>query len=162
MHRILRLAPHIMAVFAALVFLNSLTFKFTNAPETQTIFSKLNDWAASLGADGLFAQTGLFSQYMIGFAELLAAALLVIGILPRVRPLQAIGAAIALAVMTGALSFHLFTSLGIDPNNDGGGLFVVAVIIWLISIALLIIRRQDLINTGKGLKDVFILPKTKI
>ena len=70
-------APHIVAGIASLVFLDSLRFKFTNAPETQTIFGKLNDWAASFGADGLFAQTGLFSQYVIGTAELFASALLV-------------------------------------------------------------------------------------
>ncbi|MEM1391251.1 MAG: hypothetical protein AAGG45_09240, partial [Pseudomonadota bacterium] len=48
-------APHALAAVASLVFLDSLRYKFTNAPETQTIFGKLNDWAASLGADGLFA-----------------------------------------------------------------------------------------------------------
>ena len=57
-------APHAIAGIASLVFLDSLRFKFTNAPETQTIFGKLNDWAASFGAEGLFAQTGLFSQYV--------------------------------------------------------------------------------------------------
>ena len=65
-------APHAIAGIASLVFLDSLRFKFTNAPETQVIFGKLNDWAASFGADGLFAQTGLFSQYVIGTAELVA------------------------------------------------------------------------------------------
>ncbi|MEL6862695.1 MAG: hypothetical protein AAGL11_12720, partial [Pseudomonadota bacterium] len=78
-------APHAIAGVASLVFLDSLRFKFTNAPETQVIFGKLNDWAASFGADGLFAQTGLFSQYVIGTAELFASALLLIGIHPAFR-----------------------------------------------------------------------------
>lgn len=138
--------PNILAVVASLVFLDSLRFKFTNAPETQTIFGKLNDWSASFGAEGLFAQTGLFSQYTIGTAELIASTLLLIGILPAFRRLQAIGALIAVAVMTGAISFHLFTPLGIDPNNDGGGLFAMAVVVWLGSIAMLIIRRKVLID----------------
>ena len=116
-------------MIASLVFLDSLRFKFTNAPETQVIFGKLNDWAASLGVDGLFAQTGLFSQYTIGTAELIASTLLLIGILPAFRRLQALGALIAVAVMTGAISFHLFTPLGIDPNNDGGGLFFMACVV---------------------------------
>jgi len=82
MDRIKSLAPHIIAVIASLVFLDSLRFKYTNAPETQVIFGKLDAWAESFGAGGLFAQTGLFSQYVIGTAELAAAALLLLGIMP--------------------------------------------------------------------------------
>ena len=126
MQFVLRAAPHALALFMAVVFLDSLRFKFTNHPNTQEIFGRLDAWAASLGAPGLFAQTGLLSQYVIGLAELAAALLLLAGILPRLHHLQAIGAAIGLAVMAGAVSFHLFTPLGIDPNNDGGGLFIVA------------------------------------
>lgn len=146
-------APHVVAGIASLVFLDSLRFKFTNAPETQTIFGKLNDWAASFGADGLFAQTGLFSQYVIGTAELFASALLLIGILPAFRRLQAIGALIAFAVMSGAVNFHLWTPLGIDPNNDGGGLFFMAVVVWFTSIGLIILRRKDLFAIGTGFKN---------
>lgn len=145
-------APHVIAGIASLVFLDSLRFKFTNAPETQTIFGKLNDWAASFGADGLFAQTGLFSQYVIGTAELFAAALLLIGIHPALRRLQAIGALIAFGVMSGAVNFHLWTPLGIDPNNDGGGLFFMAVIVWLTSFGLIILRRKELGAILAGLK----------
>lgn len=146
-------APHIVAGIASLVFLDSLRFKFTNAPETQTIFGKLNDWAASFGADGLFAQTGLFSQYTIGTAELFASALLLIGIHPALRRLQALGALIAFAVMSGAVNFHLWTPLGIDPNNDGGGLFFMAVVVWLTSLGLIIVRRKELAAIFTGLKS---------
>ena len=149
-------APHLIAVFASLVFLDSLRFKFTNAPETQVIFGKLNAWAASLGANGLFSQTGLFSQYVIGSAELVASVLLVAGIHPALRRLQAIGALVAFAVMTGAVSFHLFTPLGIDPNNDGGGLFMAAVVIWFTSVLLIAIRRKELVAIGSGLRDTFL------
>lgn len=145
-------APHIIAGIASLVFLDSLRFKFTNAPETQTIFGKLNDWAASFGADGLFAQTGLFSQYVIGTAELAAATLLLIGIHPAFRRLQAIGALIAFAVMSGAVNFHLWTPLGIDPNNDGGGLFFMAAVVWMTSLGLIIVRRNELAAIFAGLK----------
>ncbi len=145
-------APHVVAGIASLVFLDSLRFKFTNAPETQTIFGKLNDWAASFGADGLFAQTGLFSQYVIGTAELFASALLLIGIHPAFRRLQAVGALLAFAVMSGAVNFHLWTPLGIDPNNDGGGLFFMAVVVWLTSLGLIIIRRKELAAIFTGLK----------
>ncbi|MEM1106999.1 MAG: hypothetical protein AAGH87_11485 [Pseudomonadota bacterium] len=154
--RIKTLAPHAIAGFAAVVFTDSLRFKFTNAPETQVIFGKLNGWAASFGADGLFAQTGLFSQYVIGSAELVAALLLIIGIHPALRRLQALGALIAFSVMSGAVSFHLFTPLGIDPNNDGGGLFAAAVVIWLTSILLLIIRRRELAALASGVAAALV------
>lgn len=146
-------APHLVAGIASLVFLDSLRFKFTNAPETQTIFGKLNDWAASFGADGLFAQTGLFSQYVIGTAELFASALLLIGIHPAFRRLQAVGALIAFAVMSGAVNFHLWTPLGIDPNNDGGGLFFMAVVVWFTSLGLVFIRRKELAAILTGLRS---------
>jgi hypothetical protein len=99
----------------------------------------------------LFAHTGLFSQYVIGTAELAASALLLIGLLPRLVRLNALGAAIGFAVMTGAVNFHLFTPLGIDPNNDGGGLFAAAVTIWVTTIVLLIIRREDIAGLFAGL-----------
>ena len=137
-------APHIIAVIAALVFLDSLRFKFTNAPETQVIFGRLDAWAASFGAQGLFAQTGLFSQYVIGSAELVATVLLLAGIHPALRRLQALGALVAVAVMSGAVNFHLWTPLGIHPNNDGGGLFFMACVVLVTSVIMLIIRRKEL------------------
>lgn len=149
-------APHAIAGIAALVFLDSLRFKFTNAPETQTIFGKLNDWATSFGAEGLFAQTGLFSQYTIGTAELFASVLLLVGIHPALRRLQAIGALIAFAVMSGAVNFHLWTPLGIDPNNDGGGLFFMAVVVWMTSLGLILLRRKELFAIGSGLRDTLL------
>lgn len=159
MNRLKSIAPHIIAVIASLVFLDSLRFKFTNAPETQVIFGKLDAWAASFGAGGLFAQTGLFSQYVIGTAELLASSLLLLGIIPALRRLQALGALIAVAVMSGAISFHLFTPLGIDPNNDGGGLFFMACVVWATSILLLVIRRKELAGLGKGVAGAILGPR---
>lgn len=142
--QIKRYAPTAISVFAASVFLDSLRYKFTDHPNTQEIFGRLDGWAGSLGLPGLFAHTGLFSQYVIGSAELVASTLLLIGLIPGFVRLNALGAAIGLAVMTGAVSFHLFTPLGIDPNNDGGGLFAAAVTIWISSIVLLTIRRNEI------------------
>lgn len=158
MKKVLNLFPHAIAMFGGLVFLDSLRYKFTDAPETQVIFGKLDAWAASWGAGGLFSHTGLFSQYVIGSAELLASIFLLIGILPKFRRFQVVGALIAFGVMTGAVFFHLFTPLGIDPNNDGGGLFIAAVILWLGSLALLIIRKADLKELVK-LKFQYFFPK---
>lgn len=151
MEKVKKFLPIILALICSAVFLDSLRFKFTNHPNTQEIFGRLNEWASSHGAEGLFAQTGLFSQYSIGVAELLASAALLLGCLPRFHRLQGFGAALGLTVMTGAISFHLFTPLGIDPNNDGGGLFVMACVVWLSCATLLIIRRKQL---GYGLKKI--------
>jgi len=154
--RIIRFAPAAISAFAAAVFLDSLRFKFTDHPNTQEIFGRLDGWAASLGAPGLFGHTGLFSQYVIGTAELFASTLLLLGLLPGLRRLNAVGALIGFAVMTGAVSFHLFTPLGIDPNNDGGGLFAAACTIWVTSIVLLVIRRNDLIGLARDLARAFV------
>jgi len=159
-----RYAPAAVSVFAAAVFLDSLRYKFTDHPNTQEIFGRLDGWAASLGAPGLFAHTGLFSQYVIGSAELAASTLLLLGLLPRFARLNALGAAIGLAVMTGAVSFHLFTPLGIDPNNDGGGLFAAAVTIWISSIVLLALRRKEIAallgDLGHAFESERVAPKS--
>ena len=156
LNQIKRYAPAGISVFAAAVFLDSLRYKFTDHPKTQEIFGRLDGWAGSLGLPGLFGHTGLFSQYVIGTAELAASTLLLVGLLPRLTRLNALGAAIGLAVMTGAVSFHLFTPLGIDPNNDGGGLFAAAVTIWISSIALLIIRRDEIAGLLSGIGRAFV------
>ncbi len=142
MDKIKKVFPHILAIYSSIIFLSSIPFKFGNAPETQEIFGRLNGWAASLGADGLFAQTGLFSQYVIGSAEILASIALLLGIFSRFRRLQGFGALLGLAIMTGAISFHVFTPLGIDPNNDGGGLFYSAIGVWVACAVLVFLRRQ--------------------
>lgn len=133
-----------ISLSGAAIFIDSLRYKFTDHPKTQEIFGRLNDWAASWGADGLFAHHGLFSQYVIGSAELVASALLIIGLIPAWRALNAAGAALAFAVMAGAVSFHLFTPLGIDPNNDGGGLFAAAASLLVGSAILMGLRRNEL------------------
>jgi hypothetical protein len=155
-----RYAPMVISAFAAVVFLDSLRFKFTDHPNTQEIFGRLDGWAASLGAPGLFGHTGLFSQYVIGSAELTASALLLVGLVPGLARLNAVGALIGLAVMTGAVSFHLFTPLGIDPNHDGGGLFAAAVTIWITAIVLIVIRRNELIGLARDLGRAFAPPRS--
>jgi hypothetical protein len=143
MKRLVKYVPDLMALFMALIFLDSLRYKFSDHPKTQQIFGLLDGWAGTLGAPGLFAQTGLFSQYVIGSIELLAAGLLLVGLHPRFKHLQAGGALAGLLVMTGAVSFHLFTPLGIDPNNDGAGLFVAACVNLAFAVLLLAVFRRD-------------------
>lgn len=151
-----RYAPAAISVFASIIFLDSLRYKFTDHPNTQEIFGRLDGWAGTLGLPGLFGHTGLFSQYVIGTAELFASALLLIGLMPRFRRLNGVGALIGFAVMSGAVSFHLFTPLGIDPNNDGGGLFMAACVVWVTTATLLIIRRDDLLGLVRDLANAFV------
>lgn len=140
-----RFAPHVLVLFISLVFLDSLRYKFTNHPNTQEIFGRLDAWAASFGAPGLFAQTGLFSQYVIGAAELLASLILILTtVFARYRVFQPVGALLGMAVMTGAVNFHLWTPLGVNVNEDGGALFASACGVWACCLAILIIRRSEL------------------
>ena len=155
MKRIWKYVPDAMAVFMAVIFLDSLRYKFTDHPKTQVIFGRLDGWAATLGAPGLFGHTGLFSQYVIGTIELLASTLLIVGLMPRFKHLQAGGALAGLLVMMGAVSFHLFTPLGIDPNGDGGGLFAAACTNLAFAVLLLaVFRRADLLALARRVASV--------
>jgi uncharacterized membrane protein YphA (DoxX/SURF4 family) len=152
--------PVALTLFASAVFLDSLRFKFTDHANTQEIFGALDAWAASFGAPGLFGHTGLFSQYVIGSAELVASTLLLIGLTSRFRPLSALGALLGLAVMTGAISFHLFTPLGVDPNHNGGGLFMAACATWLSMVTILTLRRKVLFKLIADIGMAFQIRKT--
>ena len=138
----------LLTAFVAFVFIQSLFFKFTGLPETVYIFeAKLNPWAASLGFPGLFAPGGIFSAKVVGFAELVASLLLIVGALwASNRMVQVLGAAMGLGVISGAIFFHLFTPLGIavintDGSSDGGELFALACGVWVCCALLLWIRR---------------------
>lgn len=153
-----RWGAHAITLFIVAVFLDSLRFKFTNAPKTQIIFGDLDQWAAGLGAPGLFAQGGLFSQYVIGGAELVASLILLCTmVLRRYRFLQPVGALLAIAIMSGAISFHVFTPLGVNVDNDGGALFYTACAVWIGALALLVIRRRDF-GTLIGKLRAFLTP----
>ena len=144
-----------LTVFSAAIFLDSLRFKFTDHPNTQEIFGRLSDWITSLGAPDLFAKSGIFSQYVIGSAELVASILLLVGLFSRFIKFGVLGNLVALGVMTGAVSFHLFTPLGIDPNNDGGGLFMAAVAVWASQIIMLWFRRDVLMGLIRNPLSLF-------
>ena len=139
----------ILTLFVAFVFIQSLFFKFTGSPETVYIFEgKLDPWAASLGFKGVFAPGGIFSAKVVGSVELVASILVLLGAwMARQRLVQVAGAAIGLAVISGAIFFHLFTPLGIevinaDGSSDGGELFMLACGVW-VSCALLLWIRRD-------------------
>ena len=119
--KICTIVAWICRVTAAVILLQTLFFKFTAAPESVYIFSKvgLEPWGR-IGS---------------GVAELVAAILILI---PRTTWL---GAGLALAVMAGAIFSHL-TVLGIVVMDDGGLLFGLALAVAACSVVLLFLQRR--------------------
>jgi hypothetical protein len=149
-NRIQTTALWALTLYIAFVFIQSLFFKFTDSPETQYIFSTLNAWGAGLGFTGLFAHNGIFSQYVVGTAELFASCALLVGALGRKPLVHGAGAMLSLGVISGAIFFHLFTPLGVQVLNtdgtlDGGELFALACGVWIASAAILWLRRDELL-----------------
>ena len=119
----------VLRLVAAIILLQTLYFKFSAAPESIYIFSRLGmePW----GRIG----TGIF--------ELIA------GVLILIPATTVFGALLAIALMAGAIFFHL-TKLGISVQNDGGQLFIYGLLVLASSIALLVIYRTDLITIKKA------------
>ncbi|HXI21568.1 MAG TPA: DoxX family protein [Gemmatimonadales bacterium] len=113
----------IAQVVAAVILLQTLFFKFTGAPESIYIFTRLGmePWG----------------RYGTGTMELIASIMLLI-------PATAgIGAVLALGIISGAIFFHL-TRLGIVVQNDGGLLFGLAVTVFLCSAVVVWLRREQI------------------
>lgn len=112
-----------LRIVAAVILLQTLFFKFTGAPESVYIFSKvgLEPWGR-IGS---------------GVAELIAAILILI------PPTTWLGAGLALAVMLGAIFSHL-TLLGIVVMDDGGLLFGLALAVAACGVVLLFLQRRRL------------------
>lgn len=120
-----------LSAYIAAVFVQSLFFKFTAAPESVYIFSTLRDWSGI----SLFEPAG---RWIIGLCELAASILL---FLPRAR---IFGAALAIAIMTGAIFFHLFSPIGVVILGDGGELFTLACGVWISGWIMLFLSRDEI------------------
>lgn len=114
-------------IVAAIILGQTLFFKFSGAPESVYIFS-------TLGAEP-------WGRIGSGILELMAALLL---LYPRT---PAIGAALAIGLMAGAIAAHL-TQLGIEVQEDNGTLFGLAVAVMLTSIVVVALRRRELPLVG--------------
>ena len=136
----------VLTIYISFVFIQSLFFKFTNSIETQYIFGTLDAWATTWGAGGIFSQRGVFSQYVIGTAELLTSTLLLVGLYKRQPFIQALGALGALAVISGAIIFHLFTPLGVNVLGDHGLLFGMACGVWIAAAIILYTKRSAVLS----------------
>ena len=120
-----------LSLFIAVVFVQSLFFKFTGAEESLFIFQTIEDWSGLT-----FFEPGM--RWVVGLSELVAAILLFV---PGV---QVVGAVMAIGIMTGAIFFHLFTPLGIEVFGDGGTLFFLACGVWLSALVLIVLRRHQI------------------
>ncbi len=122
------LVPWAAQVGVAVILAQTLFFKFTYAPETQVIFGDRGGRPAATA---------------VGIVELICVVLLLI---PQT---SALGAALSLAVIAGAIFTHL-TSLGlqvVDPQTgagDGGLLFGLALVVAVGSFVVLAYRWRQL------------------
>src|SRR5438046_4741884 len=120
----------ISRILAAVVLLQTLFFKFTGAPESVYIFTKV-------GAEP-------WGRIGSGVVELIAAILL---LTPRFTWL---GSLLALGVMAGAILSHL-TLLGIEVQGDRGLLFGLALIVFVCSTVNLLLHRGEIPVIGRRL-----------
>ena len=120
--------PLILRIIVALILIQTLRFKFTAHPDSVYIFE----------------QVGLepYGRIGIGVLELIA------GILLLIPKTVCIGASLTLGIIGGAILMHL-TQLGIVVNNDGGALFITAVVTFILAAIILYIYKQDLLKLFK-------------
>jgi hypothetical protein len=124
-------ASWVLQLLAAGILLQTLFFKFTAAEESVYIFT-------TLGVEP-------WGRIASGVVELIASLML---LTPTLAPF---GAALAMAVMAGAIMSHL-TILGIDVKGDGGLLFALAITVFVSSAVVLLLRRSQIPVVGRYLQ----------
>jgi uncharacterized membrane protein YphA (DoxX/SURF4 family) len=125
-----RIIGWILRITAAIILLQTLYFKFTGAPESVYIFTKVH--AEPWGRIGS------------GVMELVAAISL---LTPRFTWL---GALLAAGATAGAILSHL-TLLGIEVQGDKGLLFALAIIVFVASLITLYLHRKQIPFVGDKL-----------
>ena len=118
----------ILKLIAVVILVQTLYFKFTGAEESVYIFS-------TLGIEP-------YGRIGSGIVELIASILILI---PRTTLL---GALLGMGTMAGAIFSHLFV-LGIEVKNDGGELFILAIITLLCCAGLVFINKSKIIDLLK-------------
>ena len=118
----------VLRLVAAVIMLQTLFFKFSGSPESIYIFK-------TLGMEP-------YGRIGTGVMELIASILI---LYPKTT---VYGAVLAIGLMAGAIFFHL-TKLGLVVMDDGGQLFIYALLVLLSSVALVIIYRHQLYSLIK-------------
>ncbi len=113
----------LLRIVPAIILLQTLYFKFSAAPESVFIFE-------TLGLEP-------YGRIGLGVAELITAMLLLV---PQTTW---IGALLGMGIMAGALFSHI-TTLGVVVQDDGGTLFIMALITFLCCLALAWTQRDQI------------------
>lgn len=125
----------ICRIAVAIILFQTLFFKFTGAEESKYIFSTL-----------MGPELEVYGRIGSGVVELIAVILILI---PGTAWL---GALLALGTISGAIMSHL-TMLGIVVKDDGGLLFILAVTVFVLSVAALMIHRREIPILGSVLSN---------
>ena len=115
--------PLVLRIIVAIILIQTLRFKFTAHADSVYIFEKVG--LEPLGRIG------------IGILELMA------GIMLLIPKTIWMGATLTIGIISGAIIMHL-TQIGIEVNNDGGVLFITAIISLILAITILYIHRNDI------------------
>lgn len=118
------------ALWIAYIFLWYEQYKLTGHPGSVWLFQTLADWLFIGGYEKPF-------RLSVAIAEIVASVLVVI---PRTRIW---GAALSFGIISGAIFFHVFSPVGIDPFDDGAQLFKEAVAVWFASAFILVVMRNE-------------------
>jgi putative oxidoreductase len=125
----------VLRIVSAVILLQTLYFKFTGAPESVVLFTKL-------GVEP-------WGRIGTGVVELIASVLL---LLPST---VFIGAFLAVGLMAGAILSHLLI-IGVESQGDGGQLFILACIVLVCAAILTFLYKQQ----GLQLLHRFLKRKT--
>lgn len=118
-----------LRIVVAIILVQTLRYKFTAHPDSVYIFT-------SVGLEP-------YGRIGIGVLELISAILILI---PKTVWL---GSLISLGVISGAILIHL-TGLGIEINGDGGILFYMAILVFVLSFILLWVNRKSIPFIGEN------------
>ncbi len=111
-----------LRLIAAIILLQTLSFKFTAHPESVELFTKLG--VEPWGRIG----TGVIE--------------LITGVLLLIPATAFIGGFLSFGLMSGAILSHL-TVIGIESKGDGGQLFMLAIIVLACSLVIMWLHKQQ-------------------
>jgi len=118
-----------LRIVVAIILVQTLRYKFTAHPDSVFIFT-------SVGLEP-------YGRIGIGVLELISAILILI---PKTVWL---GSLLSLGIISGAILMHL-TGLGIEINGDGGILFYMAIVVFVLSFILLWVNRKSIPFIGEN------------
>lgn len=122
----------VLQLIIAIIFVQTLYFKFTAHPDSVYIFSKL-------GMEP-------YGRIGIGIAELITAILI---LNPKTK---IIGGVFSLGVISGAILAHL-GPLGTEVQGDGGKVFYLALVVFFSTVVFLLLQWKELVGLLYSIKN---------